>query len=494
MEKTPHIVGLDAGTTGVTALAVAHDGRTLARAWREFPQYFPQPGWVEHDALEIWAATRQVLAELYLGLDPRAAVALGITNQRETTVVWNRATGTPAARALVWQDRRTAAQCDAWRSAGLEPEVRRRTGLVLDAYFSASKLRWWLDQGLDPAGLACGTVDTWLLWCFTGGTQHATDFTNASRTLLFDIHERRWSDELLQAFGVPRAWLPDVRPSVADYGSVRGVDPLPDGLPILGVAGDQQAALFGQQCVAPGDWKNTYGTGCFLMLNTGGRALESRHGLLTTLACGAGGEPAYALEGAVFTAGAAVQWLRDGLGLIADAQECEHLAQTVEDSGGVVLVPAFTGLGAPHWVQNARGALFGLTRGSTRAHVCRAALEAMAYQTWDVCNAMQADVRAADAAAAFGPLRVDGGASQNNFLMQFQADVLGLVVDRPEQIETTALGAAFLAGFGARFWTDAAELGRARRTARRFEPGIEAGRRQALLGAWQAAVRRVADA
>lgn len=494
--RTPHVLGLDAGTTGITVLAVAADGTTVGRATQEFPQHFPQPGWVEHDALEIWEATRAVLRALYAdgNLNPAAATAIGLTNQRETTVLWDRATGAPVTRAIVWQDRRTADLCAAWRAAGLEPAVRARTGLVLDPYFSATKLRWWLDQGHRATGRACGTVDSWLLWCMTGGATHATDPTNASRTLLFDIHARRWDETLLHAFGIPGEWLPEVRPSVAPYGTVRGLDPLPDGLPVTGVAGDQQAALFGQRCVQPGDWKNTYGTGCFLMLNTGGTALHSNHGMLTTLACGPRGDAVYALEGAVFTAGAAVQWLRDGLGLIDGAAECERLARSVPDAGGVLLVPAFTGLGAPHWKPHARAAVLGLTRGSTRAHLCRAAIEAMAYQTAEVCAAMRADLESAGANVPAGALRVDGGASRNDLLMQFQADLLGRDVDRPAEIETTALGAAFLAGLGAGFWSSAADLERARRTETRFTPAWGEAQRQQALGAWQTAVRRVADA
>jgi glycerol kinase len=496
LNTRPHVIGLDAGTTGITALAVAHDGERLGRASREFPQHFPQPGWVEHDADEIWAATCGVLADLYAttGLDAGATAALGITNQRETVVAWSPETGFPAAPAIVWQDRRTTSLYEGWRAAGVEPEIRRRTGLVLDPYFSAGKLRWWLDQGMDARRLVCGTVDTWLVWKLSGGAVHATDCTNASRTLLFDIHAQRWDDTLLGIFGVPRAWLPEVRASCGDFGRVRGVPPLRDGLPITGVAGDQQAALFGQRCVAAGDWKNTYGTGCFLMLHTGDRALESHHGLLTTLACGPRGEPAYALEGSVFTAGAAVQWLRDGLGIVADAADCERRARSVPDSHGVVLVPAFTGLGAPHWRPAARAAVFGLTRGATAAHLCRAALDAMAYQTWDVCTAMQSDGRAAGLAVDFGPLRVDGGASRNDLLMQFQADLLGLVVDRPVEIETTALGAAGLAGLGCGLWSDPTALAVTRTSARTFSPQLDAAARDAVLAPWRDAVRRLVDA
>ena len=496
MGRTPHVIGLDAGTTGITALALAADGTARARAYREFPQHFPQPGWVEHDASEIWDAARAVLGELYAEgeLEPQDAVALGITNQRETAVVWERSSGEPAGRAIVWQDRRSAAICERWREAGLEPEARRRTGLLLDPYFSASKLRWWIEAGLSPEGRVFGTVDSWLLWNLTAHKVHATDFTNASRTLLFDIHRREWDDELLRGFDLPRHWLPEARPSVARFGEVRGVAPLPDGLPITGIAGDQQAALFGQCCFAAGDWKNTYGTGCFLMLHTGERPLESRHGLLVTLACGPRGEPAYALEGSVFAAGAAVQWLRDGLGLVDDAAECERLARAVEDPGGVYLVPAFTGLGAPHWKAAARAAVLGLSRGSRREHLCRAAIEAMAYQTRDVFDAMRDDVAASGATLAFGPLRVDGGAARNDLLLQFQADILDLAVERPEQIETTAQGAAFLAGLGRGFWPDAAALQSLRRDACRFEPRLDAARRDALVTGWRKAVRAVIDA
>ena len=496
MPATPHVLGLDAGTTGITVLAVDPSGATRARAAREFPQHFPRPGWVEHDANEIWAAVCGVLADLYTSspLQPRDALALGITNQRETAIVWDRVRGEPVRRAIVWQDRRTADQCAAWRRDGLEPLVRAKTGLVLDPYFSASKLRWWLDDGLDAQGCAFGTVDAWLLWKLSGHAVHATDPTNASRTLLYDIHARRWDEDLLRAFGLPHEWLPEVRPSAGDFGVIRGVPPLPDGLPIAGIAGDQQAALFGQCCFEAGDWKCTYGTGCFLVLQTGGMACTSDHGLLTTLACDARGGASFALEGSVFTAGAAVQWLRDGLGIIADGQECERLAATVPDTGGVFLVPAFTGLGAPHWRPEARGALVGLTRGTSRAHVCRAALEAMAYQTADVFAAMRADVQSSGTKSPLGALRVDGGASRNDALMQFQADVLELTVERPHEIETTALGAALLAGIGTGVWADAAALRAARRVERHFAPGMDQARRAEHLDGWRKAVRRVLDA
>jgi glycerol kinase len=493
--KTAHVIGLDAGTTGITALAVSAAGQTLARASQEFPQHFPRPGWVEHDPLEIWDAVRAVLAALYATseLEPGDAVALGLTNQRETAVVWDRTSGAPLAPAIVWQDRRTTELCARWRDQGLEPEARRRTGLRLDPYFTASKLRWWIEAGLRTAGAACGTIDTWLLWKLSGHRVHATDFTNASRTLLYDIHAHAWSDDLLRAFELPRDWLPEVRPAVGVFGTTQGAAPLRDGLPVAGIAGDQQAALFGQCCFEAGDWKNTYGTGCFLMLHTGSKPLDSSAGLLTTLVCDARGAPAYALEGSVFTAGAAVQWLRDGLGLVADAGECARRAAAVTDTGGVYMVPAFTGLGAPHWRPEARAALVGLSRGTTVDHVCRAAIEAMAYQTCDVHAAMRADVQAALPQFRFGTLRVDGGAARNDMLMQLQADLLDLEVDRPVEIETTAQGAAFLAGLGVGFWPDAGALASARRSERHFTPAMLAPTRRAHLEGWQRALRRVID-
>jgi glycerol kinase len=372
--------------------------------------------------------------------------------------------------------------------------VRARTGLVLDPYFSASKLRWWKDDGVDLERAAFGTVDAWLLWKLTGHAVHATDPTNASRTLLYDIHMRAWNAELLRAFDLPDSMLPQVRPSAGVFGVTRAVPTLPNGIPIAGIAGDQQAALFGQCCFDPGDWKCTYGTGCFLVLQTGDTACASDHGLLTTLACDARGGTSYALEGAVFTAGAAVQWLRDGLGIIGDAGECERLAATVTDAGGVYLIPAFTGLGAPYWRPEARGALVGLTRGTMRAHVCRAALDAMAYQTAEVFAAMRADVAATGLTPRWGVLRADGGASRNDALMQFQADVLDLAVERPREIETTALGAAMLAGIGTGVWANAEALRARRVVERRFEPVSNAVQRQAWIEGWRKAVRRVLDA
>jgi glycerol kinase len=489
----PVVVAIDQGTTGTTVLVFDRRGRVVGRAYSEFKQHFPRPGWVEHDAEEIWRTSLRVLRQAVKRARVRArdVVALGITNQRETTVLWNRKTGRPLARAIVWQDRRTAPFCDELRGGAVETEVRRKTGLVLDPYFSGTKVRWLLEhvpRAAEQAGrgeVCFGTIDSWLVWKLTGGAVHATDPTNASRTLLYDIHARAWDPELCRLFGVPTSVLPTVQPSSGSFGTTTR-DVLGAEVPIAGIAGDQQAALFGQGCVEPGSAKNTYGTGCFLLLNTGDRPVTSSHGLLTTVACDARGGPAYALEGSVFIAGAAIQWLRDGLGLVKKAPESEKLARSVESTLGVYLVPAFVGLGAPHWDAGARGALVGLTRGVTRAHVVRAALEALAYQTRDVVDAM-----AKDAGHALRVLRVDGGAAANNFLMQFQADMLGVRVDRPRVVETTAMGAAFLAGLGVGFWGSQAELGRACAIERRFSPRMKAEERDALYAGWQEAVGRV---
>ena len=486
------IAAIDQGTTGSTVLVFDRQGRVAGRAYREFTQYYPKPGWVEHDADEIWRVTLAVLREAIrrAGARGRDIAALGITNQRETTVVWDRRTGRPLHRAIVWQDRRTTSLCERLRRQGKERLVRQRTGLVLDPYFSATKLAWMLRsvRGLArraERGEVCfGTIDSWLLWQLTGGAVHATDRTNASRTLLYDIRRHRWDPELCRLFGVPMAMLPEVVPSGGECG-VATPEVLGAPVPIAGIAGDQQAALFGQGCVEPGMAKNTYGTGCFLLMNTGRRAVASRHGLLTTVACDAQGGAAYALEGSVFIAGAAIQWLRDGLGLLSKAADSERLARSVPSSLGVYLVPAFVGLGAPYWDPNARGAIVGLTRGVTRAHLVRAALEALAYQTRDVVDAMVAD------GGTLRTLRVDGGASANDFLMQMQADVLGVPVERPALVETTAMGAAFLAGLATGFWRSPVQLGRARRIAKRFRPKLSAGARAAAYRGWQDAVARV---
>ena len=484
------VAAIDQGTTGSTVLVVADDGRVLGRAYSEFTQHFPEPGWVEHDADEIWAVTRAVLAEARAEAEGAGAriEAVGITNQRETVVLWDRETLRPVHRAIVWQDRRTADFCRGLKEAGHEDEVRRRTGLVLDPYFSGTKIRWLLDRypelraRAEAGELACGTIDSWLIARLTAGRVHATDPTNASRTLLYDLHERDWSDTLLDLFGVPGDLLPEVRRSSGSFGVTDG-EAVGLDVPILGVAGDQQAALFGQGCWRPGLAKNTYGTGAFLLLHTGDRPVPSQHGLLTTAAVAEDGGPAYALEGSVFIAGAALQWLRDGLGMIERASESEALAASLDDNGGVYLVPAFVGLGAPHWDPDARGTLVGLTRGSTRAHIARAALEAMAYSTREVLDAM-----VADSGVAATELRVDGGAAANDWLMRFQAGMLGVPVLRPPLVETTALGAAALAGLAAGVWSDAETFRSSLGAPTTFEPELDASDRSAWMAGWTRAV------
>jgi glycerol kinase len=485
------VLALDQGTTGSTALVVDPEGAVRGRGYAELPQHYPRPGWVEHDPEAIWQSTLQALgaalAEARAG--PAEVAAIGITNQRETTILWERASGRPIHRAIVWQCRRTAEICERLRAEGREADVRRRTGLVLDPYFSGTKIRWLLDH-VDGArrqaqrGELCfGTVDTWLLWRLTGGAVHATEPSNASRTLCFDIHRLDWDEDLLGMLGVPRELLPALAPSAGVFGVAAG-GPLPAGIPIAGMAGDQQAALFGQACLEPGLAKNTYGTGCFLLLNTGPRPVPSTRGLVTTVAWRLGEAVTYALEGSVFIAGAAVQWLRDGLGIIASAGETEALARSVPDTGGVYLVPAFVGLGAPYWDPYARGTIVGLTRGTGRAHLARAALEAIAYQSRDVLDAM-----VADAGLPVRGLRVDGGAAANGFLCQFQADVLGVPVLRPAVTETTALGAAALAGVGAGLWKPG-DVAARWRLEREFRPGLDAAARDGLHREWRRAVER----
>ena len=465
------IVAVDAGTTGISAIAVDARGRQIRRAYAEIRQIYPRPGWVEHDPMEIWTKTRDLLRRVAR----KDVVALGLTNQRETTVVWDRRTGRPVSNAIVWQCRRTSERCAALK--GREPAIRRTTGLVVDAYFSATKLEWILKHVRPRGDLAFGTIDSWLLWNLTGGRVHATDVTNASRTMLFDIDRRRWDPGLLRTFGVPASMLPEVRTSTSSFGAT---PLLGREIPITGIAGDQQAALFGQGCARPGAMKNTYGTGGFLMVNTGARRRDSRSGLLTTLACGPRGETVYALEGAVFIAGAAIQYLRDALGIIRNAAETEKLARSVASTGGVYFVPAFVGLGAPYWDARARGAIVGLTRGSGRAEIARAALEAIAYQTRDMIDASGVKVR---------DLRVDGGATANDFLMQFQADLLGARIVRPETPGATALGAAYLAGIGAGLWRSRNEL--PVDVDRVFEPRMSRREAAALHAGWKAAVKRV---
>ena len=487
------VLALDQGTTGSTALVFSHDGAVLGRAYGEISQSYPEPGWVEQDPLEIWETSRRVMAEAVAaaGLGGGDVKALGIANQRETTLVWDRSTGTPVHRAIVWQSRQTAPQCDVMREAGLETTIRERTGLVIDPYFSGSKIRWILERYPDAlekaqnGDLLFGTVDTWLIWQLTGGAVHVTDPTNASRTLLYNIHDRDWDPVLLEALNIPRAMLPEVRPSAGLFGETR-VDAPVSGIPITGVAGDQQAALYGQGCWDPGMAKNTYGTGAFVVANLGQRRPASPAGLLTTIACDRTGQPVYALEGSIFVAGALIQWFRDELGLLTSAAESEVVATEVTSTEGVYIVPAFTGLGAPHWDMHARGAILGLTRGVDRRHLVRAALEAIAYQVADVVDAM-----GADDTLPVRELRVDGGASANDFLMQFQADVLGITIDRPRLIETTATGAAFLAGLGARFWSTPDEIAGVRQCERRFEPRLDAAARTARLTGWRDAVERV---
>jgi glycerol kinase len=492
--KKRYVLALDQGTSGSTALVVDAEGRVRARGYAELPQYYPRPGWVEHDPEEIWTsverAARAALAEA--GVGGGEVAALGITNQRETTVLWDRATGAPVHRAIVWQCRRTAPLCERLRAEGLEPLVRARTGLVLDAYFSGTKVRWLLDEvpGLrrraERGGVAFGTVDSWLVWRLTGGAVHVTDATNASRTLCLNLATGDWDDELLAVLGIPRAVLPAVGPSAGVVGETVDLGWLPRGVPIAGLAGDQQAALFGQGCDRPGDAKNTYGTGCFMLLITGDRPVASTRGLLTTVAWRLHGRTTYALEGSVFVAGAALQWLRDGLGVLRSAAESQALAESVADTGGVYFVPAFVGLGAPYWDMYARGTIVGLTRGTTAAHLVRAALEAIAYQSRDVLEAM-----AADAGLAVPALRVDGGAAANDFLCQFQADILGLPVVRPAVIETTALGAAYLAGLGSGLWPSLAALrGRRAPVERTFEPAMDETTRRRHHEGWRRAVER----
>jgi len=484
------VLAIDQGTTGTTALLVDASGRVVARGYAELPQHFPELGWVEHLGEEIWETTlRAIAAALDLDPAPGSPIAsIGITNQRETTLLWDRASSRPVAPAIVWQDRRTAARCDALRRAGHERAIARTTGLRLDPYFSATKLEWLLDHipgartRAKKGELAFGNVDAWLLWKLTGGRVHATDPTNASRTLLYDIRRRRWDKKLAALFRIPEATLPEVRPSAGDFGETRGVPGLPDGIPIRGVAGDQQSALFGQGCVSAGGLKNTYGTGCFLMVHTGTKLVPSRKGLLTTVACGPRGDAAYALEGSVFVAGAAIQWLRDGMELLGQAKDSEFIARSVPDAGGTVLVPAFTGLGAPYWRADARGIWCGITRGTTRAHLVRAALESIAFQTKDVVDAMSLE-----AGRRLRRLRVDGGATQNDFLMQFQADILGVPIERPSVVETTAVGAAYLAGIGAGVWSDRGAIPRDE-TETVFTPRMALREREAACAGWRAAV------
>lgn len=487
---TKYILALDQGTTSSRAIVFNRNGELLTIAQKEFPQIFPQPGWVEHDANEIWSSQIGVANEALARIGIRASdiAAIGITNQRETTLVWDRKTGKPIHNAIVWQDRRAAAYCDELKTAGHEATFQNKTGLVIDAYFSGTKLKWLLDnvpgarEKAERGELAFGTVDSWLIWKLTQGELHITDATNACRTLLFNIHTQDWDSQLLSILEIPRALLPEVRSSSEVYGHTsEGL--LGSRIPIAGIAGDQQAATFGQASLQCGMAKNTYGTGCFILLNTGDRPMPSDHKLLTTIAWRIKGRTDYALEGSVFVAGAVVQWLRDGLGIIKNSEDVEPLACSVPDNGGVYFVPAFVGLGAPYWDSYARGAIAGLTRGSTSAHIARAALESIAYQTADVIDAMRQDSQ-----LDLKELRVDGGASRNDLLMQFQADVLGVPVVRPKITETTALGAAYLAGLAVGYWESEEEIVQQWQVEKRFEPTISADYRGALLEAWRRAI------
>lgn len=483
--SSQYILALDQGTTSSRSMVFDKQGNIISVAQKEFKQIFPQPGWVEHDANEIWSTQFGTMAEALAKahISMKEIAGIGITNQRETTVVWDRTTGQPIYHAIVWQDRRTASYCDELKAAGHTATIQQKTGLIIDAYFSATKLKWILDKvagaraRAENGDLAFGTIDTWLTWKLTNGEVHVTDVSNASRTMLFNIHSLQWDEELLKLFNIPASVLPEVKSSSAVYGTN-------DGIPVAGIAGDQQAALFGQMCTQPGMVKNTYGTGCFMLMNTGEKAISSKNNLLTTIAWQLAGKTEYALEGSVFIAGAVVQWLRDALKIIRTSAEVEKLAAQVNDTDGVYLVPAFAGLGAPHWNQHARGSIFGLTRGSSNAHMARAALDSIAYQTYDVLKAMEAD-----SGIHIKELRVDGGATVNNQLMQFQSDILNTKVVRPKITETTALGAAYLAGLAVGYWKNVEDIQQQWQVDKAFTPSMTDGKRNELVNGWQRAVR-----
>jgi glycerol kinase len=494
MPHPKYLLAIDQGTTGSRAFIFDHTARVISSSYREFPQYFPQPGWVEHDALEIWHSVRLVISRVLRasGLAASEISAVGITNQRETTLLWDRQTGKPVSRAIVWQCRRTAEICRKLKAAGHESIFRKKTGLVLDPYFSGTKIKWMLDRDAslrrraNAGKLAFGTMDSWLIWNLTGGRVHVTDPTNASRTLLYNIKTKQWDEELMKIFGVPLAVLPSVQPSGSIFGqTVSRVTALPGGIPIAAVLGDQQAALYGQGCFSAGSLKNTYGTGCFIVLNTGAQLVHSQQGLLTTLVSDFHGQPVYALEGAVFIAGAVMQWMRDQLGFFKSVIDSEDLIQGLKDTAGVYIVPAFTGLGVPHWDAQARGLICGLTRGAGKAHLVRAALESMAYQTRDVVEAMRRET-----GRPIKELKVDGGACVNQFLMQFQADVLNARILRPKMTDTTVLGAALLAGVTVGVWSKPQELQLLLECDKIFKPRMNAARRHHLYQGWQAAVAR----
>ncbi|MBS3984457.1 MAG: glycerol kinase GlpK [Selenomonadales bacterium] len=491
-----YVLALDQGTTSSRAILFDQDSNIVSVAQKEFTQHFPRPGWVEHDAEEIWSTQIGVAGEAIAkaGINPAEISAIGITNQRETTVVWDKATGKPIYNAIVWQSRQTMDICNDIKAKGLEPTFRAKTGLVVDAYFSGTKAKWILDningarERAEKGEILFGTIDTWLIWKLTGGKVHVTDYSNASRTLMYNIKELKWDPEILKILDVPASMLPAVRPSSEVYGHTDPNVFLGAAVPIAGAAGDQQAALFGQTCFKPGMAKNTYGTGCFMLMNTGEKVYESKNGLLTTIAWGLDGKVEYALEGSIFVAGSAVQWLRDGLKLIESAPDSEYFAQKTKDAEGVYVVPAFVGMGAPYWDMKARGAILGLTRGTTKAHVVRATLDSMAYQTKDVLSAMEAD-----SGIKLQALKVDGGAVMNGVLMQFQADVLDVPVDRPEVTETTALGAAYLAGLAVGVWKSKEDLVSKWQLNKRFAPSMPTGQREKLYQGWKKAVKRALD-
>lgn len=486
-----YIMAMDQGTTSSRCILFDKAGNICSSAQKEFAQYYPKPGWVEHDPHEIWSSQMAVAIEAMgkIGADAGDIAAIGITNQRETTIVWDKKTGNPVYPAIVWQCRRTSDMIEKLKQDSFADKIREKTGLIPDAYFSATKIKWILDyvdgarEAAERGDLLFGTVDTWLIWKLTKGQVHVTDYTNASRTMLFDIYKRQWDEEILEYFNIPKSMLPEVKSSSCIYGYTNE-NLIGGSIPISGAAGDQQSALFGQCCFRAGDVKNTYGTGCFLLMHTGKQAVRSEHGLLTTIAVNPDGTPGYALEGSVFVAGAAIQWLRDEVQILNSAPESELYCLSVPDTNGVYVVPAFTGLGAPYWDQYARGAVLGLTRGAGKAHLIRATVESLAYQVTDVIHAMEKD-----SGMKLSSLRVDGGASANNFLMQFQSDLLDVQVVRPSCIETTALGAAYLAGLAAGFWKDAEEIRQNWKQEREFSPSVEPKKREDLLKGWQKAVR-----
>lgn len=490
-----YVMALDQGTTSSRTIIFNEKGELIGKAQKEFTQIYPKAGWVEHDPVEIWESQLWSVKEAIkdAGIEPSDIAGIGITNQRETAVVWDKTTGKPVYNAIVWQCRRTAAICDELKNSGWTEKIKDKTGLVLDAYFSGTKIKWILDnvegarEKAQKGELLFGTIDTWLIWNLTGGKVHVTDYSNASRTIIYNIFDLKWDDEILEVLNIPKSMLPEVKPSSFVYGNteskIMGVE-----IPISGIAGDQQAALFGQACYYPGTAKNTYGTGCFMLMNTGENAIRSKKGLLTTIGWGIDGKVEYALEGSIFIGGAVIQWLRDELKMINGASESESYASSVDDTNGVYLVPAFVGLGAPYWDMYARGTMVGLTRGSKKEHIIRAALESIAYQAMDVIKAMEED-----SGINLMELKVDGGASANNFLMQFQSDILGVDVERPKVIETTALGAAYLAGLAVGYWKDRNEIAQNRLTDRRFEPSMEEDKRQKLKKGWHKAVKRALE-